>query len=269
MSEHARIDEEPRAPAEVYEERFVPAVFSRWPAVVCDRAGVDRGQRVLDVACGTGILAREAAARVGSDGRVAGLDPNDEMLAVARRSAAPVSWHAGRAESMPFDDACFDRVVSQFGCMFFEDRNAAMREMRRVLVPGGRLTIAVCGALDRSPGYAVFAELLHRLFGASVAEAFRAPFVLWDPGALSRPALDAGFLDVTVDHHAEPVRFASADALVDAEGACIWTLGGVLDDEQLTRLRIEARQALAPFTRDGRLEFPMPAQILDASAPPR
>ena len=147
-----------RSPAEVYEEYFVPALFQQWGEVVADAAGVGEGQCVLDLACGTGVLACAASARVGS-GSVTGLDPNDEMLAVARSKRVQVDWQRGRAESMPFANASFDRIVSQFGFMFFEDRVAALREIVRVLRPGGRFAIAVCDALDRSPGYAVLAEL--------------------------------------------------------------------------------------------------------------
>jgi ubiquinone/menaquinone biosynthesis C-methylase UbiE len=173
-----------RSPAEVYDDFFVPALFQQWGQVVADAAGIAPGQRVLDVACGTGVLACAAAERVGAGGAVIGLDPNEEMLAVARRKGVGVQWRNGRAESLPFQDASFDRVVSQLGCMFLEDRPAAMREMLRVLRPGGRLALAVCDALDHSPGYAVLAELLHRLFGHRVADAFRAPFALGDPEQL-------------------------------------------------------------------------------------
>lgn len=165
------------SPAEVYERQFVPALFAYWGDVVADSAGIAPGQRVLDVACGTGVLACAAARRAGRGGTVIGLDPNGGMLAVARHRDKQVVWQEGRAESLPFPDEDFDVVVSQFGLMFFEDRHAALREMMRVLRPGGRLRIAVCDALDHSPGYAVLAELLHRLFGEPVAQAFRAPFV--------------------------------------------------------------------------------------------
>jgi len=115
---------------------------------------------------------------------VLGLDANPEMLAVARRTHPDIEWHDGRAELLPFPDAGFDAVVSQFGLMFFDDRVAALREMQRVLRPGGHLAVAVCDARERSPGHASLAMLLERLFGNPVADAFRAPFVLGDAAAL-------------------------------------------------------------------------------------
>jgi ubiquinone/menaquinone biosynthesis C-methylase UbiE len=170
-----------RTQAEVYDEFFVPALFQQWGSVVAKLAGVEPNQCVLDVGCGTGVLACAAADRVGLGAPLPGCE---EMLAVARGKNSAIEWRVGRAESIPFSSESFDAVVSQFGFMFFEDRRAALREMMRVLRPGGRLALAVCDALDHSPGYAAFAGLLRRLFGDSVADAFNAPFVLGDPQLL-------------------------------------------------------------------------------------
>lgn len=255
-----------RPPAEVYDELFVPALFQQWGSVVADAAGIEPGQRVLDVACGTGVLACAAADRVGVGGAVVGLDPNDEMLAVARRKSAKIEWRNGRAESLPFPNESFDAVVSQFGFMFFEDRRAALREMARALRPGGRLAIAVCDSLDHSPGYAAVAELLQRLFGDRVADAFRAPFALGDPERLLSLCADAGIAGAKVTRREGIVRFASIAELISTERACVWTLGGMLDDEQFERLLKEADQALRPFvTADDTVAFAMPALIVTAT----
>ena len=255
-----------RSPAEVYDEQFVPALFRHWGPVMCDAAGIRPGQRVLDVACGTGALTEAVAERVGPRGAVAGLDANPEMLAVARRKHGAIEWHDGRAESLPFADESFDAVVSQFGLMFFDDRVAALREMRRVLRPGGQLAVAVCDALANSPGYAALAALLERLFGTRVADAFRAPFVLGDERTLRALCADAGMKDASVTQHQGTVRFASIDALVSTERACVWTLGGLLDDAQFERLLGESDEALRPFAAaDGKVAFDMPALIVTAA----
>lgn len=162
------------------------------------------------------------------------------MLVVARRKRAPIEWREGRAESLPFPDGSFDAVVSQFGMMFFDDRRAALREMMRVLRPGGRLTVAVCDSLDHSPGYAALAGLLQRLFGDRVANAFRAPFVLGDWDRLLSLCAEADVAGATVTRHKGMVRFASIESLVSTERACVWTLGGLLDGAQLERLLEEA-----------------------------
>src|SRR5690606_14144734 len=108
------------AAARAYEALFVPALFGQWAASVVDAAQVSTGERVLDVACGTGVLAREAQRRTGPAGHVTGLDPGVGMLAVAKELAPTVDWRQGMAESMPFADASFDAVVSQFGLMFMD-----------------------------------------------------------------------------------------------------------------------------------------------------
>jgi ubiquinone/menaquinone biosynthesis C-methylase UbiE len=255
-----------RSPAEVYDEMFVPALFQQWGPIVADAARIGFGESVLDVACGTGVLACAALERVGPQGTVTGLDRNADMLSVARRKSTRIEWWEGRAESLPFPDEKFDAVISQFGFMFFDDRPAAVREMMRVLRPNGRMAIAVCDALDHSPGYAAFANLLQRLFGDRVADAFRAPFVLGDPERLLSICAAAGIADAKVARHAGRVRFASMRSLISTERACVWTLGGMLDDTQFAELLKEAEPALKPFVgTDGAIAFEMPALILTAT----
>ena len=252
-----------RSPAQVYEECFVPALFQQWGRIIAEMARVAPGQRVLDVACGTGVLACAAAERVEPDGAVTGLDRSDEMLAIARGKSARIEWKSGQAEALPFADASFDRVASQFGLMFFEDKAESLREMVRVLRPGGRLAVAVCDALDHSPGYAVLAELLQRLFGTTVADAFRAPFALGERKPLRSLCEQAGIRNAEVARADGAVRFRSIEQLVATERACVWTLGGLLDNDQFDRLREEAEESLQPFvTADGAVAFEMPALVI-------
>ena len=253
------------SPADVYEDLFVPALFHQWGPIVAMAGAIGPGQRVLDVACGTGVLAMAAAERVASAGKVVGIDPNRDMLAVARRKSQRIDWREGSAESLPFPDADFDAVVSQFGFMFFEEPVTALQEMMRVLRPGGTLAVAVCDSLDQSPGYAALADLLRRLFGERIANAFRAPFALGDPKRLLSLCAEAGIPGATATRHQGTVRFESIESLISTERACAWTLGGLLDDKQFERLLSESRHALGPFAgADGKVVFDMPALILTA-----
>jgi SAM-dependent methyltransferase len=231
-------------------------------------ACIHSGQRVLDVACGTGALTREVAARVGSDGLVVGLDPNEGMLVVARRKAPALEWKQGSAEALPFASASFDAVVCQFGLMFFENRRTAIEEMVRVLRPGGRLAVAVWGSLEISPGYAALAAFVQRLFGNQVAEVFRAPFVLGNSQILHSLFTEAGIADAQVVTYEGTARYPSIRSWVDAEVRG-WTLGDVIDDKQVEQLLTEAEEVLRPFvTAEGTVAFSMPALIVTATKAP-
>ena len=254
-----------RSPAEIYDAHFMPALFAQWGPIVAAEAGVQKGGRVLDVACGTGALTLAVAEIAGLSGSVVGLDANPEMLAVARRKPVQIEWLEGRAETLPLPDDSFDAVVSQFGMMFFEDKPKALAEMMRVLKPGGRLAVAVCDAVENSPGYHAFAQLLDRLFGKEVGDSFRAPFSLGNATRLHELCNEAGIAGADVAQHNGKVRFQSIDALVSTERACVWTLGGVLTDEQFRQLLKESETALRPFViDDGTIEFDMPSLIITA-----
>lgn len=244
--------------AEVYEEFFVPALFAQFPERVLDLAEVHPGHRVLDVGCGTGVLARAAALRVGDRGSVTGLDPNEGMLAVARRHAPIVRWEQGFAEAIPFSDGNFDRVVSQFAAMFFTDRELALAEVARVTKPGGKIAVVSWAELDQSPGYREMARLLADLFGAEVARSIEAPFALGDPAGLHRLLASVG-TNPQVTRVEGTARFASIDDWVwtDVKG---WTLADTIDDRQFGLLLGEARRRLSQFAgEDGQVAFDAPA----------
>lgn len=246
--------------AEIYEAFFVPALFQEWPPEVA--ADLQAGQKVLDVACGTGVLAHTAARIVGASGEVTGLDINEGMLAVARSKSSDITWKQGRAEDLPFEDNIFDAVVSQFGLMFFEDREAALMEMVRVLKPGGYLAVAVWNSLDNTPGYASMFALLQRMFGDEVANSLRYPFILGDTEALKALFDGIGLNEITVKTIDKPARFPSLQAWVYTEIKG-WVLSDVLTDEQTTQLVNEAEKELATYVvDDGTVRFSAPAHIV-------
>jgi len=253
--------------AEVYDEFFLPALFSTWPPRVTRAAALAPGMRVLDVACGTGVLTLEAARAVTPGGTVVGIDLNPGMLAVARRKAPGIDWREAPAENLPFAAEEFDAVVSQFGLMFFERREDAVREMWRVLRPGGRLAIAVWDALERTPGYAGITSLLARLFGDATADLLRTPYALGDERGFAAALAKAGVVGPRVRRIGGEARFPSIRAWMncDVRG---WTLANVLDDAQFEHLVAEAEKELARFTgADGSVRFDHPALVASATKP--
>lgn len=251
--------------AEVYEKFFVPALFAQWAAPMLDAVGARRGDRLVDVGTGTGVVARKAVQRVGSTGSVIAVDPNDGMLAVARRLAPGLDVRRGVAEQLPVADNEMNCTTCQFAMMFFEDRARAVSEIARVTRPGGRIAVATWAAVEESPGYAAMVDLLGDVLGGWAAEALRAPFCIGTADQLSG-LLHASFDDVEVHRRPGEARFTSLDEWLhtDIRG---WTLSDDVDDEQFERLRREATRRLARFVgADGTVSFAAPALIATATA---
>jgi len=184
---------------EIYQRHFVPAIGQPLATDLVAAAGICAGQRVLDVACGTGVVTRLAAERVGPTGRVAGADINAAMLEVARSLSAgsepPVAWYETAAEAMPLPDASFDVVLCQLGLQFMRDKEAALREMRRVLVRGGQVFISVPKLM---PIFDVMHDAIARQIGPDTASFVHLVFSLGDRAQLERLLERAGFDDVTI-----------------------------------------------------------------------
>src|SRR5919106_2120986 len=192
---------------ENYDRFFVPVIATPLATNLIDTAALRRGERVLDVACGTGVVTRLAAERVGDTGTVAGIDLNPGMLEVAR-SVTPsnmvIEWHQSSAEAMPLPDESFDVVLCQMGLQFVPDKPAALREMRRVLVRGGRLILNVPGPTPRL--FTIMGEALARHIGAEAAAFVNHVFSLHDTAGIQNLVSGAGFHDVSVQSDTKPLR---------------------------------------------------------------
>lgn len=251
--------------AQVYDELFVPALFQQWANRTLDAAHVREGQQVLDIACGTGVVTRAAAARVGASGSVVGFDISPGMLAVAAHRSPKIEFRQGDATALPFEDERFDAVVCQFGLMFFPDRPRALQEMMRVLRPGGHLAVTVWNSLDYIPGYAALVALLLRLFGAEAADEMRPPFNLGDTNQLQAIFAHAGIPNAVITTYPGIARFPSLEdwLYTNVKG---WVLADKLTDAQYDQLRREAARELAPFiTPDGAIAFDSSAHIVSAA----
>ena len=255
--------------AEMYERGQVTSLMAPLAPRLIDAAAVQPAEHVLDVACGTGVVARLVAERVGSEGRVVGLDFNGGMLAVARSlppvPGAAIEWVEASALAMPLPDAAFDVVLCQHGLQQFPDRLAALAEMRRVLRPGGRLAACVWGALERCPGMAAMVAALERHVSVAAANNRRAPFALSNTGEMERLVTSAGFSDVAVQTLVSPALYPSPAALVQFQlaGSPLSTMGG-MTDEALAAVIEDVDSAMAAYVTDGQFTFPMEVVMVTA-----
>lgn len=255
--------------AKAYEGLMVPALFGEWVSTVADAARIQPGERVLDLACGTGVLAREVLSRTGAAEFITGLDPSAGMLEVAKQLAPGVEWRQGMAESLPFRDASFDVVVSQFGLMFFADRFEAVRQALRVLRPRGRLAFAVWDSLENIPAYADEVALLERLAGTAAADALRAPFALGDRHDLETLFVGAGVEAVEISTRKGTGWFPSVRVMVEADlRGWLPVMGIALTEEQMLGLLDAAEDALSPYvSSDGTASFNTAAHIVTGTKP--
>jgi ubiquinone/menaquinone biosynthesis C-methylase UbiE len=254
------------AAAEVYESRFVPAIFGEWAPHLVQAARVAPGQAVLDVACGTGVVARQAADRMGGRGKVVGLDLNQGMLAVARRLRPDIEWRQGDAAELPFDAGSFDVVLCQSALMFFPDRARALREMARVAADGGTVAVQVWDRLEAQPGYQPFFEVVMRHAGEEAMDLWSSYWALGDL-ELVAALFEAAGMEVTATSTREgAVRSASTDELVRTEVEAT-PLGERIDPEVYARLLEDARAALRRFvTADGGIDLPIRGHLVVARA---
>jgi ubiquinone/menaquinone biosynthesis C-methylase UbiE len=246
-----------RDAAAFYDARFVPAIFAEIAEIVAGAAALRGGERVLDVACGTGALAHAAAARVG-EGAVTGLDANPSMLEVARERRPGITWTPGDAAKLPFPDASFDAVLCQAALMFFPDKPACLREMHRVAKPGGRIAVHVFG---ESAGYGLVAEILGEVAGSEEEAIMRSPFSLADTAELKGSFAQAGMPSARVETHSGTARFASLEDLVETEIEG-WLLAGRVDT---ARFLAAARRRMTGFVTPEGVRIPLKHHVVVAT----
>jgi SAM-dependent methyltransferase len=197
--------------AELYERYLVPAITTKWATDLLDRARPREGDAVLDVACGTGIVARLAAMRVGR-GKVTGLDLNSGMLAVARGApteGAPISWIEGSALDLPFPSESFDVVLCQLGLQFFPNQRLALGEMRRVLKPLGRAGLSVYSRIEQTPGANAFVLALEDVLGTDTSRIKRGEHSFANPAQLEALLRDTDFSAFEVQTVEQTIVFPS------------------------------------------------------------
>lgn len=249
---------------EANEKYLVPALFAPWAVKLVQLAGLKPGERVLDIACGTGIVARLAVQYVGDTGKIVGLDSNPQMLNVARQSSADLSmsieWHEGSATDIEFPEAHFSVVFCQEGLMYFAEPQA-VQEMFRMLIPGGRLIVSVWRDIQYSPGYVVLVEALERHVSSDAAAIMKMPFSLGDIERVRKLILGAGFRDLHIHFDVDMVRFPSSEEFIRRQAAGSPLAGPVsqVDANSWAALVEEVSTRMHTYIDDDGLAFPIQA----------
>lgn len=254
------------AAAERYEE-VLERVMRPFVTAVVDRGAPGVGDRVLDLACGTGYVAREVRHRLGAAVTISGVDPNPVMLAVAARVAPDIDWQPAPAHALPYDDDSFDVVLCQQGLQFFPDLTAALREVRRVLRPGGRLVGTVWADRSDNP-YLVAQYHAVAVVAPDAAEGLMAAVGL-PAEVLTDAAAAAGLADPHVEHVGATVDLGPMPQYAaDHLGALPW--GAVLAEhgpDTVARAAAAITAELLPFRRsDGVIGVPIASRLLTTSA---
>ncbi len=249
-----------------YEGLFVPALFEAWTKHLVDGAGVREDSHVLDVACGTGVLARNALARAGANGRVVGADPAPGMLAAAKEIEPGIEWVLCSAEALSVDDGRFDCVVSQFGMMFFQDRQKSTDEMFRAMKSGGSLAVAVWRSVEHNPAYADIISVLEEHVGTAAADALRLPYSLGDAGKVIAVLECSGFTDIKIEAKTESARFPSSRQMVEAELRGWLPLFDIfLSEDEIDNVLIQSDKTLGKYAApSGEAVFPTSAHVFTA-----
>lgn len=249
-----------------YDTYIVNTFMQGYSRRLVETAAIEAGSRVLDVACGTGIVSRLAAKKTGPEGNVVGFDLNAAMLAKARASgeyADTIDWREGSVADMPFEDSRFDRVLCQHGLQFFPDKHAALAEMYRVLAPGGRLLVSVWRSIEHCPWQAAIANAISHNVGEEPAALVRAAFAFGDAEQLRQCLLDAGFHDVEIRVEAETIRHTSLEEYIPGYIAATPAAGAVANVDAMVQSAIvtDVRDALGAYRVGDGLAVPIEAHL--------
>lgn len=240
---------------ENYERYFVPAIGRPLAEKFVRTADLRPGEQVLDVACGTGIVARLASEQLGDKGTVTGLDVNPGMLAVARSIAPSIEWHEVSVENMPLPDDTFDVVFCQLGLQFVEDKPAALKEMRRVLKSGGRLFLNMPG--PAGPLFVIFAETMKQLIGPETERFVNHVFSLNDTSEIEHLMENAGIREISVKAENRLLKLPGSKEFLWQYIQSTPLLGELskVDKEVQRSLEKEVVEKWQDFEEDGSLQY--------------
>ncbi|MFQ5671210.1 MAG: methyltransferase domain-containing protein [Acidobacteriota bacterium] len=251
-----------RAAAARFETCSVPFLLGPWIPDLVQSVQPAAHERILDLACGTGAVAREVVRKADPSGRVTGVDLNPDMLSVAQEAAGNltgrIQWKQGNAVPLPFPGRTFDMVLCHQGLQFFPDRNAALREIRRVLTPGGRVALGVWGSIERNPYPLALARSVERYLGAAAGATVRASFSLGDRTRLQALLAAAGFTGIHVQALVKTLALPPLEEFIPRHLAStsLAHAAAALEPASRAALVADVVNALGPVARSASPAFP-------------
>ncbi|WP_028582159.1 class I SAM-dependent methyltransferase [Desulfogranum japonicum] len=256
---------------ERYEQYIVPAWMGAWTNILIERARIVPGDQILDIACGTGVVARRAAHLVGPRGRVIGIDADRNMLVAASNFAdsenlSVTEWRLGDAANIPVETGVCDLVLCQQGLQFFSEKQRALEEMFRVLVPGGRIALSVWRSIDRCPLFAILADIIGEYIGFEPTRAFYSSCSLFDREELRGLLTGALFSEINISLEVQMARFSSLEEFLPGYISVFpfsHQIAEMSDDEQ-NKMFTEIKKSLLTFSDDYGLAVPMESHIITA-----
>jgi ubiquinone/menaquinone biosynthesis C-methylase UbiE len=234
---------------EMYERWLVGPLFRPWAEVTFEVVNLSPGHRVLDIACGTGIVARVAREQLGAAGYIVGIDISADMLAVARKAVPEIDWREGNAGALPLRDGeQFDVVVCQQGLQFFPDKPAAAAEMRRALAQGGRLAVATWRSDEEIPFFRELRRVAERHLGPVADQRYR----FGEPGPIEALLRDAGFSEVRSKRITRTIRLEEGEPFLRLNTMALIGMsaaGKTIDDQERKRMMEAIMNDSAPVAR--------------------
>ena len=264
---------QPSVRARFYQDHIVPKILGPMGAHLVEAAEPRPGERVLDIACGTGAVTRKAARAVGASGVVTGMDFGAHMMHVGRtvpqERGATIRWVQGDATALPFADSAFGLVLCAQGLMFFPDRVQALRDACRVVVPGGRLALAVWSTPEHNPYFRAMYEGLQPHIDEETAMTMRLPFALADPTDLQSLFSEAGLSDVRIETVSEALRLPPLEQFIPRHMSAMSVAAALasLGSDVVNALIRDVQSTLHPYEDPEGLRVPFQINIALAHRP--
>jgi ubiquinone/menaquinone biosynthesis C-methylase UbiE len=257
---------------ENYDRYLAPLLFDPYAQDLVARLPVRDGMRVLEVACGTGIVTRRLVERLDGRGSIVATDLNEAMFAHARKGLPgprDPRWRHADGTSLPFESRSFDAVLCQFGLMFFPDKAAGAREAFRVLEPGGTYLLNVWDAIEGNPAARITHETLAGFFPDDPPKFYTVPFSYHDPAAIEALLTSAGFEAVRCERVAKEGQSPSAaDAAIGLiEGNPVYVEIMQRRPQALAEIKAAVAANLARALGDHPLRAPLRALVVSARRP--